>query len=262
MMATSPSNSGTHTAEGARLYTHSDSTATTFCGFSFAACDGSLVANHRLHCPSPAGTIRKGEMGLRMAEPYSMIASCAGNAVLTGLKAAETLRQMEAPAWYAVQTRPRHEQVVASQLRQEGYEVLLPVVEQVRRWSDRHKVLHVPLFPTYVLIQTVLSDNHERVRVLRKPGVIGFVGPRREATPIASAQIDNVRALMTARVGCQPHPYLTVGQRVRICSGALKGLHGILLRIDNDSNLVLSIDLIHKSVIVRIDGYELEPISQ
>jgi transcription antitermination factor NusG len=196
-----------------------------------------------------------------MAEPYPILASSEVNPTPRSLKVTEARAQWESPAWYAVQTRPRHEQQVASQLKQDGIEVLLPVVNQVRRWSDRRKLLQIPLFPTYVLICIALSNNRERVRVLRKSGVIGFVGPRREATPIEPAQIDNVRALMAARMGCQPHPYLTVGQRVRICSGALKGLQGILLRIANDRNLVLSIDLIHKSMIVRIDGYELESIS-
>ena len=169
---------------------------------------------------------------------------------------------MESPAWYAVQTRPRHEQMVASQLAHDGIEVFLPVVEQVHRWSDRRKLLQVPLFPSYVLLRTVLSSSHDRGRILRKHGVIGFVGPRREATPIELAQIDNVKSVIAARLGYQSHPYLTVGQRVRICSGALKDIEGILVRITDENKLVLSIDLIHRSVILRIDGYELQSIPQ
>ena len=180
----------------------------------------------------------------------------------TGSTGMEPAPQLVSPAWYAVQTRPRHEQMVASQLAQDGVEVLLPLVDQVHRWSDRRKLLQVPLFPSYVLLRTVLSNHHERVRVLRKDGVIGFVGPRREATPIEPSQIDSLRAVMAARLGCQAHPYLTVGQRVRICNGAMKDLEGILVRIINENNLILSIDLIHRSVIVRIDGYELQLISQ
>jgi transcription antitermination factor NusG len=159
-------------------------------------------------------------------------------------------------AWYAVQTRPRHEQTVVTQLNQDGLETLLPMVHQVRKWTDRRKLVHVPLFPSYVFVRTTLSCNEERVRILRKSGVVSFVGPRREAEPIANS---NVRALLTSEVEYGPHPYLTVGQRVRIRSGALRGLEGILLRVGGGDNLVLSVDLIHKSVILHIDGYDLEP---
>jgi transcription antitermination factor NusG len=112
---------------------------------------------------------------------------------------AMSLVQVASPA-IAVQTRPRHEHTVACQLEQDGFEILLPMFGEVRRWSDRRKLVRVPLFPMYVLVRTRLSCNEERVRVLHKPGVISFVGPRREAVPIAPSQIESVRALMTAQV--------------------------------------------------------------
>lgn len=171
-----------------------------------------------------------------------------------------SLGQSVCPAWYAVQTRPRHEQMVATQLDRDGIEILLPSTTQVRRWSDRRRVVHVPLFPNYVFVRMTLSSNEQRVYVLRRVGVVGFVGPRREATPIAPSQMESVRTLMTTQVEYGAHPYLTVGQRVRICSGALKGLEGILLRMTDDNHLVLSIDLIHKSVIIRIGGYDLQVV--
>jgi transcription antitermination factor NusG len=189
-------------------------------------------------------------MGLRMAEPYVNHCSEAGIGVLSpGLASLQ---------WYAVQTRPRHEQMVAAQLDRDGVEVLLPVETQVRRWSDRRKLIQVPVFPNYVFVRIELND--QRVYVLRRTGVIGFVGPNREATPISQGQMENVRTLMGTRVEFHSHPYLTVGQRVRIRSGALKGLEGILLRITADEHLVLSIDLINRSVIVCIAGYDLEVV--
>ena len=193
-----------------------------------------------------------GDMGLRMAEPY--INHCIDTA------ATRLLGQSSCPEWYAVQTRPRHEQTVATQLDRDGVEVLLPLATQVRRWSDRRKLIQVPFFPNYVFVRMMLDSNEQRVYVLRRMGVVGFVGPNREATPIAASQMESVGTLMTTQVECHPHPYLTVGQRVRIRNGALKGLEGILLRISNDDHLVLSIDLINKSVIVRIEGYDLEVV--
>ncbi len=164
------------------------------------------------------------------------------------------------PEWYALQTRPRHEQAVAAQLDREGVEVFLPLVCQTRRWSDRRKVIRVPVFPNYLFVRIALECNEQKVFVLRRNGVVGFVGPNREATPIDESQIKSVRTLMSTKADFQPHPYIAAGQRVRIRSGALKGLEGILLRTADDDHLVLSIDLINKSVIVRIKGYEVEAV--
>jgi transcription antitermination factor NusG len=176
-------------------------------------------------------------------------------AVVFGNKAPMTL-----PAeWYAIQTRPRHEQVVAMQLTQDGIENLLPAMPEIHRWSDRRKLVHAPLFPTYVFVRVALSSNEERVRILRKTGVMSFVGPKRDATSIDPTQIENVRTLMNLRAEVSPYPYLSEGQRVRICSGAFAGLEGILVRKTDDRHLVVSIDLIHKSVSVCINGYDLEP---
>jgi len=168
--------------------------------------------------------------------------------------------QLARPEWYAVQTRPRHEQVVATQLDRDGIEILLPLATQVRRWSDRRKLIQVPVFPNYVFVRMMLDSNEQRVHVLRRHGVLGFVGSNREATPIAASQMESVRTLMITQVEYHTHPYLTIGQRVRIRSGALKGLEGILLRITDDDHLLLSIDLIHKSVTIRIKGYDLETV--
>lgn len=163
------------------------------------------------------------------------------------------------PEWYAIQTLPRHEKSVTHQLESAGIQTILPLSTEVRRWSDRRKVVSQPLFPCYVFVR-VMDPNRERLRLLRTAGVVGFVGPRREASPIPASQIEGIRSLLSSSVEFRPHPYLTLGQRVRIRDGALRGLEGILVRIAEDQSLVLSIDLIHKSVAVRIDGYSLESV--
>jgi transcription termination/antitermination protein NusG len=158
--------------------------------------------------------------------------------------------------WYAVQTRPRHEKVVKHSLETAGIETFLPLCPQYRSWSDRRKIVDFPLFPGYIFARAAWSMQ-ARVRVFQTNGVIGFVGPRKEATPIPVQQIDAVRSLMQARAECRPHPYLTVGQRVQIRNGALQGLQGILVRVASDHSLVVSVDLIHRSVSIRLDGYEV-----
>jgi transcriptional antiterminator NusG len=159
--------------------------------------------------------------------------------------------------WCALQTRPRHEKVVKYSLETAGIATFLPVSSQVRLWSDRRKIVEFPLFPGYIFAHTTWSLP-ARVRVFQTSGVVGFVGPRKEATPIPVQQIDAVRSLIGSQAECRPYPYLTVGQRVRIRNGVLQGLEGILVRVAGDDSLVVSVDLIHRSVAFRLDGYEVE----
>jgi transcription termination/antitermination protein NusG len=172
---------------------------------------------------------------------------------------ASPFQQTLGEEWYAIQTRPRHEKTVTNALQSLGIESFLPLCPQVRSWSDRQKVVEFPLFPGYMFARTSWS-SHERVRIIQTNGVVGFVGPRKEATPIPFQQIEAVRSLMKARAECLPHPYLTVGQRVQIKNGALQGLQGILVRIARDQSLVVSVDLIHRSVAIRLNGYEVDSL--
>ena len=92
------------------------------------------------------------------------------------------------------------------------------------------------------------------------PSPVGtsFVGIKNQPTPIPESQIGAVRSLMQAQLECRPHPYLNIGQRVRIQSGVLQGLEGILIRIANDQSLIVSVDLIQRSVAIRLEGYEVD----
>jgi transcriptional antiterminator NusG len=161
--------------------------------------------------------------------------------------------------WYAVQTRVRHERVVAQRLREHGVTTFLPLVTEVHRWSDRRKSVELPLFGCYVFVK-VPPTGQDRLRVLRMDGVFKFVGTRGVGTPIAEAQIDAVRTLIGQQVPWSSYPFLQIGQRVRVRGGALDGVEGILLSRNDDNTLVVSIDAIQRSLAVRIQGYDLEPI--
>jgi transcription antitermination factor NusG len=164
----------------------------------------------------------------------------------------------EIASWYAVQTRARHEKAVERRLREQGVEVFLPLVTEVRRWSDRRKRLDLPLFGCYVFVRLALTDE-QRFRVCNVDGVFNFVGVRKAGTPIPDEQIDAIRTLVGQQLPWSTHPFLKVGQRVRIRSGALDGLEGILVSRNGDRKLVVSVDAIQRSLAVRIDGYDLEP---
>lgn len=161
--------------------------------------------------------------------------------------------------WYAVHTRARHEKMVAYRLQQQGIATFLPLVREVHRWSDRRKVVELPLFGCYVFVR-LFPSNEQRMRVLRLDGVFSFVGVRGEGTPIPDEQVDAVRTLVAQELPWSNHPFLKIGQRVRIRGGALDGVEGVFLSRDGESRLVVSIDAIQRSLAVRIEGYDVEPV--
>jgi transcription antitermination factor NusG len=167
--------------------------------------------------------------------------------------------QNEAQNWYAVQTRARHEKSVAARLQERGVTSFLPLMTETHRWSDRKKVVEVPLFGCYVFAR-IAPTNPDRLRVLQLDGVLSLVGKRGEGTPIPDEQIDSVRLLLEEKMPLGVHPFLNIGQRVRVRSGALDGMEGILVSRNGDRTLVISVDAIQRSLSVRVEGYDVEPV--
>lgn len=160
-------------------------------------------------------------------------------------------------SWFAVQTYPRHEKAVVEQLQSDEIECLLPLIVRLHKWSDRHQKVQLPLFPGYAFVR--LSESRsERVRVLRRPGVVRFVGNSHGPIPLEAHEIKHIRQLMEHNVSCEPHPFLQAGQRVRIRNGALRGVEGILVREAGKDSLILSVSLIQRSLSIQIEGYDLE----
>jgi transcription antitermination factor NusG len=161
--------------------------------------------------------------------------------------------------WYAVQTYARHEKAVAERMRTQGLNVFLPLVKEVHRWSDRRKTVQLPLFSCYVFVQ-MYPTNEDRLKALKTDGVLALVGVRGEGTPIPEEQIAAVRTLVTQDLPWSTHGFLKVGQRVRVRGGALEGTEGIFLSKNGENSLVISVDAIHRSLAIRIDGYDVEPL--
>ena len=164
-------------------------------------------------------------------------------------------QSLEGLPWYAIQTRYRFERKAAAQLQNKGIETFLPVIEESHRWSDRQKVISVPLFSGYVFVR--LEPSSARATVLRTEGVIAFVEFHGDAAPIPNKQIDDLQRLLSKKMPCSLHAFLTIGQKVRIRGGCLDGLEGILEQ-SGPKRLVISISCIQRSVAVKIEGYELD----
>lgn len=159
-------------------------------------------------------------------------------------------------AWYALATIARHEKQVARFLQFLAIDFYLPLYRVSRRWRDGSRVtLDLPLFPCYLFVNIDLS---RRLRVLQIPGVTGIVnGAGKEPAPISDHELRSLRdGLSVCRA--EPHPPLAAGQRGRIMAGALSGLEGVLLRTSNSCKVVLTLDLIMRSIAVEIDANDIE----
>ncbi len=160
-------------------------------------------------------------------------------------------------SWYAVQTRARHERVVVQRFQEKGLTTFLPVYTEVRRWSDRWKSVELPLFSCYVFVK-IMPTNEDRLKVLCTDSVFDLVGTPRQGTPIPDEQIDAVRTIVNERMNWETFPFLKIGQRVRIRSGALAGVEGILVSRNGKRSVVVSVDALQRSLAVRVEGYEIE----
>jgi len=161
------------------------------------------------------------------------------------------------PRWYAAYTCAHHEKRVREHLEQQSVESFLPMYETVHRWKDRRIRLRLPLFPGYLFVRMSMVD---RLRVLHVPGVVRLVGFNGHPSALPDEEIDVLKEALVCGVRAEPHPFLTVGRRVQVKHGPFKGRQGILLRRKGNLRLVLSIDLIMRSVVIDVDAADVEPI--
>ncbi|SRR5437016_6716879 len=161
--------------------------------------------------------------------------------------------------WYAAYTSANHEKGVAKQLDERSVEHSLLLYESVRRWKDRRVKLQLPLFPGYVFVRLALRD---RLQVLQVPGVIRLVGFNGAPTPLPDEEIESLRLALAEGSRAEPHPYLKVGRRVRITRGPLAGREGVLKRWKGDLRVVLSTELIQRSISVEVDASLVMPVRE
>jgi transcription antitermination factor NusG len=163
----------------------------------------------------------------------------------------------EAPQWYAVHTKSRHEKRVAARFEEIQICTFLPLVRQIHKWSDRQSTVELPIFSCYAFVRMVQTVE-ERLKVLRTPGVLGFVGSERQGTPIPREQIESLQTAIRECIPCFPHPFIKAGRRVRIRGGSLDGVEGILKRQGKGQSLIVSVELLQRSVSIRVEGYDIE----
>jgi transcription antitermination factor NusG len=159
--------------------------------------------------------------------------------------------------WFAVYVTSRHEKRVALHFAQRQIEHFLPLYSARRRWKNGCTMnLALPLFSNYVFVRI---EAAKRTRVLEVPGVLSLVGFGRTLTPLSDLEIAGLRSLVE-QGKAEPHPYLVVGERVRIVAGSMAGSEGVLIRKKNNFRMVFALDAIMQCVAVEVDAADLEPV--
>ncbi len=159
--------------------------------------------------------------------------------------------------WFALKVRSRAEKSTESTLQNRGFEVFCPTYLERRRYSDRIKELQSPLFLGYVFCRL---DWNNRLPVLSTSNVDYIVGFGSEPTPVLSSEINALQALSRSGAFCQPHPFLQVGQKVRLQSGPLADLEGILVGARGNHRLIVSVGLLQRSIAAEIDSAFVQPV--
>ena len=179
-----------------------------------------------------------------------MMTSTTSSLAPEGKRSAET-----APQWFAAYTVVRHEKVVVMQLEDRGIETFLPLYRSWHNWKDRRKLLELALFPGYVFVK-ISAQN--KLGVLQVSGVVNIIGFNGQAAALPDQEIEALRNGLENHVYAEPCPYLRVGRRVRVIRGPMAGAEGILTRKRDKYRVVISVEVLMRSVAVEVDGGDVE----
>jgi transcription antitermination factor NusG len=161
--------------------------------------------------------------------------------------------------WFALHVHARKESFVAAQLENQGIECFLPRYKSLRKWSDRMKEVELPLFPSYLFSR---FDFQNRRPIVTTSGILQIVGNGRMAIPISDDEISAIQTTVRSGLPHQPWPYIEAGEKVRVTYGSLTGLEGILVNFKGDHRVVLSVDLLQRSVALEVDLAWLVPVRE
>ncbi len=163
------------------------------------------------------------------------------------------------PRWYALYLRSRYEKLAHAELLEKGKESFLPLIEEVRVWSDRKKRIQMPLFRGYLFVRTDLRD---RISILQTDGVLHFVGIRSVPSPIPDEQISWIRIVIAYPQRVKREPALAAGDRVRVIAGPFAGIEGVVTMVKGSARLVINLEAIAQAISVDVEPGIVKPIEK
>jgi transcription antitermination factor NusG len=176
----------------------------------------------------------------------------------------ETLGALESavePAkhpWFAIRVKPNYEKPVLATLRGKGFEPYLPLLRTRRQWSDRVKMMDLPLFPGYLFCRLDLQD---RMPLVTTPGFLYIVGVGKNPEPVDDKEIEAISAVLRSGLPVKAHTSLKVGQSVELQRGPLRGLHGVLTKIADQHRLYVAVTLLQRSISVEVEPDWVKAVS-
>jgi len=162
-------------------------------------------------------------------------------------------------AWFAVQTILRHEFRTVRDLNAKGFVTYLPLLREVRQWTDRKKVIEIPAFSRYIFVNYEPSPR-SRCRILETSGIVRMLPDNHNPTPIADNEIESLRRALDSGIPCAQHSYPSVGAKIEIRRGPLAGTQGHVVRINNKYRLVIAVSSISQAISVEVDASHIEAI--
>jgi transcription termination/antitermination protein NusG len=165
---------------------------------------------------------------------------------------------VDAP-WFALRVKPNYEKPVSAALRGKGFEEFLPLYRTRRQWSDRVKVMDLPLFPGYLFCRLNLE---QRMPVLTTPGFLYIVGIGKNPEPVDESEILAIQSVLRSGIPATPWPSLMVGQKVQLNRGPLCGLIGVLAKIANQHRMYVSVTLLKRSISVEVAPEWVQPVEE
>lgn len=157
-------------------------------------------------------------------------------------------------AWFAIYTRPRHEKRVEGQLRQKGIESYLPLCQRLHRWSDRKKLVDVPLFSGYVFFHGDAKDRYDAVRSYGAVRIVTFDG---RPAVVRDEEIENIKRILREIPSVESCPDVAVGDPVEIVSGPLTGVQGRIEEVRSERRLLVSIPSVRQALRFNVDGVDV-----
>ena len=153
--------------------------------------------------------------------------------------------------WFAVRVKSNYEKPVSAMLRGKGFEEFLPTYRAKRQWSDRIKVLDLPLFPGYLFCRIDLS---RRLPLLTTPGFLYLVGKGMTPEPVDEAEVTAIQTVVSSGLPAMPWPAVVVGQKVRLARGPLRGIEGVVAKIADENRIYVNATLLQRSISVQVDS--------
>jgi transcription termination/antitermination protein NusG len=164
--------------------------------------------------------------------------------------------------WFVLWTHSHSERLVHDQLAAKGFDIFLPTMKTWSRRKGAQSAIAVPMFPGYVFVHHPI-DKPSYVEIAKTRGLVRILGERWDRlTAVADDEIEAIRRVVASDVPVFPHPYLREGQQVRITTGPLAGVEGLLVSTKPQKGLlVVSVELLQRSVAVEVDCTDVRPVS-